>query len=143
MNLCKIDQPQAKLGFRTQQPHGNGEYQKLSKICQFQSYNPAYIYLPQYMTYSIDRRGSMLIAACGELGGGGTAHMLRHTGLCRFFFKKSVDMGPIFHEKIPNDYVSVKIWCVLGAKSQEIGTFLIKIPTHGYLFLEKITPEQL
>ena len=39
---------------------------------------------------------------------GGT-HMLRHTGMCHnfvlfcfVFFKKSLNMGPIFQEKIPN-----------------------------------------
>ena len=68
---------------------------------------------------------------------------LVNPGLC----KKSLNMGPIFHEKILNygsDFHNfpwlaseprkiLKIWCFV-AKSQEMGTFFSeKIPKYWYL----------
>ena len=68
-------------------------------------------------------------------------HMLRHTGMCRifgsFFWKKSLNMGPIFHAKIPNygfDFIGVFLW----QNRKKWVPFFGKIPNHGYLFLEKL-----
>ena len=66
-------------------------------------------------------------------GEGGT-HILRHTGMCRnfgaFFWEKSLNMGPIFHEKIPN----------YGSDFQNFPGFaenFEKIAKNGSLFSEK------
>ena len=82
---------------------------------------------------------------------GGTHMMIKTYGICyknrSVFCKKSLTMGPIFHESLTMGqsfkiswvhYAKprkiVKIWCVFVAKSQEVDTFYRKIPKYGYLF---------
>ena len=61
---------------------------------------------------------------------GGT-HIWRHTGMCRIFgsvfLKKSLDMGPIFHEKIRN----------YGSNLFEPRKILKRIAKNGYRISEK------
>ena len=75
--------------------------------------------------------------------------MLRLMRMCRIFgsvflMTKSRNMGPIFvfiiimqkSITISLIFKLLKILSVFVAKSQEKGTFFIKIPKHGYLFWE-------
>ena len=57
----------------------------------------------------------------------------------RFFWKKSLNVGQIFHEKIP-DYESV-FQNNFVAKSQEIGTYFRKNPQMWVPIFGKIIPE--
>ena len=73
--------------------------------------------------------------------GGGYSHVKTYGDVPQFwvgFCKKFQNMGPIFHEKIPNYWSNLKIWCVFMAKTQEMGTILRKILKYGCLFLEKL-----
>ena len=70
--------------------------------------------------------------------------MLRHAGMCHqngsVLCKKSLNVGPIFHEEIPNygsDFQNIpeskpqkilRLWCVSVAKSQEMGAYFRKDP---------------